>query len=386
MFMDRRPDVDKNEEELRLELGQLRDVWRLDQEEVKKLHAVLEIEESKCMEAKAGLEDAHREMERLRRDYQDQIKMLHKEIEARDEKIRKLEVQLRGAYLGVNNKAMRVGGGVRDSQLTADPDDLSEVGELQNLLELHISDASIFEEAVGKDPSVFFAVDFFMHETQATQVVASNLPNFSTVIQYIVEQEPFLIEYLDTHVLELELNRARGWDYDPIGIARVPLRQLLEDIELGAALGHNLAWHHVDVFGADGRRIGRVRYGFRFRKPLDSLIQQYRDFARSKRPSEPDQRDVAFIAVESAMVQPKQASHVKVVIAGCRNLVPTSHGHCRPYVHYRFPGHRDPHTTKALHGLNPEFRDEATWLIGKPFTFTIEKALTLLILINVIVL
>ena len=42
MFTDRRPDKDKNEEELRVELGQLRDVWRLDQDELKKLHAVSE--------------------------------------------------------------------------------------------------------------------------------------------------------------------------------------------------------------------------------------------------------------------------------------------------------------------------------------------------------
>ena len=40
IFTDRRPDKDKNEEELRVELGQLRDVWRLDQDELKKLHAV----------------------------------------------------------------------------------------------------------------------------------------------------------------------------------------------------------------------------------------------------------------------------------------------------------------------------------------------------------
>ena len=40
LFRDNRPDVDKNAEELRIELGQLRDVWRMDQDELKKLHAV----------------------------------------------------------------------------------------------------------------------------------------------------------------------------------------------------------------------------------------------------------------------------------------------------------------------------------------------------------
>ena len=42
---------------------------------------------------------------------------------------------------------------------------------------------SLQEDTVGKDPSVFFSVDFFMHETQATQVVASNAPAFNTIIQ-----------------------------------------------------------------------------------------------------------------------------------------------------------------------------------------------------------
>lgn len=54
-------------------------------------------------------------------------------------------MQLRGAYLGVNN-ALRAG--VRDSQIT-DPDDMSDVGEMQNLLELHISDASVFVSGSG---------------------------------------------------------------------------------------------------------------------------------------------------------------------------------------------------------------------------------------------
>ncbi len=45
---------------------------------------------------------------------------------------------------------------------------------------------------------------------------------------------------------------------------------------VSAAMGHNRAYHYADMFGADGRRIGRVRYGFSFRRPLDSLLKQYR--------------------------------------------------------------------------------------------------------------
>lgn len=90
------------------------------------------------------------------------------------------------------------------------------------------------EESLGKDPSVFFTFDFFMHETQATPIVASNTPNFNTIIQYVVDNDPFLLEYMDTHVVVLELCRARGYDYDVLGMARLPLRQVLEDLEIGA--------------------------------------------------------------------------------------------------------------------------------------------------------
>lgn len=39
-LMDKRPDADKNEDEIRRELIQLRDVWHADQLELKKLHKV----------------------------------------------------------------------------------------------------------------------------------------------------------------------------------------------------------------------------------------------------------------------------------------------------------------------------------------------------------
>eukprot|EP00798_Chlamydomonas_sp_ICE-L_P022119 gene22119-29179_t len=363
LFGDRRPDADKNEEELRRELAQLRDVWRLDQSEITKLLAVLENESNQTLEAKSALEEAHREMDRIRRDLQDQLRGVQRELDRRDERIRKLELQLRGAYSGINN-ALR--SNLRSSSFTADPDDFSEIGEDQNIFELQITEATLFEEVLGKDPSTFFTFDFFMHETQATPVVASNLPQYNTVVQYVLDQDPFMVEYLDTHVMELELNRARGWDYDTLGVARIPLRQVLEDVEIGAGLGHNRAYHYADVYGADGKRVGRVRYGFSFRKPLDSLIKQYRLFARSKRPTEPDVRDPAFQAVQAAEVQPKAASHIKVVVARCETLVPPSGGSsCRPYIHYRFPGQRDPHTTKTMDGLSPVFNDEANWLIAR---------------------
>ncbi len=39
------------------------------------------------------------------------------------------------------------------------------------------------EDVLGKDPSTFFTFEFYMHDTQATPVVASNTPAFNTLVQ-----------------------------------------------------------------------------------------------------------------------------------------------------------------------------------------------------------
>jgi hypothetical protein len=67
--------------------------------------------------------------------------------------------------------------------------------------------ACMQEESLGRDPQTFFTFDFYMHETQATPVLASNTPHYDTLVQYVVDSDSFLVSYLDNHCIELELNR-----------------------------------------------------------------------------------------------------------------------------------------------------------------------------------
>ena len=77
-----------------------------------------------------------------------------------------------------------------------------------------------------------------------------------------------------------------------------PLPPIPQHPHLRTALGLNRAYHYADVFGAAGQKLGRIRYGFSFRKGMDSLVKEYRSWSRTKRPSEPDQRDPALQAVQ----------------------------------------------------------------------------------------
>ncbi len=82
--------------------------------------------------------------------------------------------------------------------------------------------------------STFFTWDFFLHDSQATRLVAGPTPAYDATVQYVVEADAFFVEYLDTRVLELELHVARGWESKRLGVARVALKQVLEDLEVGA--------------------------------------------------------------------------------------------------------------------------------------------------------
>ena len=51
-----------------------------------------------------------------------------------------------------------------------------------------------------------------------------------------------------------------GWDFEAVGLARVPLRQVLDDVSSGSASGSSsISSQLVDILGADGSQIGTVR-------------------------------------------------------------------------------------------------------------------------------
>lgn len=79
-------------------------------------------------------------------------------------------------------------------------------------------------------------MDFFEHDTQATGVFTGLSPCFDTKIRFVVESDDFFIKYLDTSVLVLELNQAKGWDYDPVATGRMALRRVMEEAEVGSGV------------------------------------------------------------------------------------------------------------------------------------------------------
>lgn len=88
--------------------------------------------------------------------------------------------------------------------------------------------------AFPADASTFVVWDFFLHDSQATPQAPGTTPTYNTTVQYVVEADSFLLDYVVQQQLELELFEARGLDAVAVGAARLPLQLLLQDLEVGA--------------------------------------------------------------------------------------------------------------------------------------------------------
>ena len=66
-------------------------------------------------------------------------------------------------------------------------------------------------------------------------------------MQYVVEVDALFLEYIETKHLILELNRSHGWDYQPLGAARIPLRSVIRHLQLGLNVAKNAQFHTAEV-------------------------------------------------------------------------------------------------------------------------------------------
>lgn len=144
--------------------------------------------------------------------------------------------------------------------------------------------------------------------------------------------------------------------------------QVIEDVERGWSPS-NPAYHHAEVLGAGGRRIGSVRYSLTFRKPLDAALRQFKEIAASKAAARsPAATDAAAAAIARARASPASAACIRVHLQRCEGLVaPGAAGRagCRPYASYRFPGHEESHDTQIMAGVEPIFNDFGDFLIAR---------------------
>lgn len=66
------------------------------------------------------------------------------------------------------------------------------------------------------------------------------------------------------------------------GVALVPLRKAIEDLEMGTAAGRNQMTHFADVLGAGGQCLGTVRFSLRLSPAVLAPLRAFRQLPISQ--------------------------------------------------------------------------------------------------------
>lgn len=102
----------------------------------------------------------------------------------------------------------------------------------ENLLEIHIGSAALSPSALetlsDREPSTFCTYAFYDFELQATPVVKGERPTYGFTSQYVVRVDDVFLQYLHTGSVTLELQLARGMDFQTVAAGQLRLQQLLE--------------------------------------------------------------------------------------------------------------------------------------------------------------
>lgn len=145
------------------------------------------------------------------------------------ETIHKLEAQIREFTYGVNKKrgvgmtsAKVVDGNALETSTMASEADNALLIELidekggeapqpfENLLEVWVRGATLRDGLVGPGSSTFIVIDFFDYESQTTSLQYGVKPQWDFAATFKIDIDDFLIRYLATDVLTLELNMVGG--------------------------------------------------------------------------------------------------------------------------------------------------------------------------------
>ena len=108
----------------------------------------------------------------------------------------------------------------------------------ENLLEIWVKHATVREGILTPGSSSFVVVDFFDYESQTTGLLTGNKPVWDFAATFKLVVDDFLLRYLATDVITLELNMACQGDFSMLARCGIPLSQLLRSKPIIRLVNH----------------------------------------------------------------------------------------------------------------------------------------------------
>ncbi|XP_010881536.2 protein fantom [Esox lucius] len=246
-------------------------------QELEKTRNMLIVQHKINKDYQAEVEAVTRKMDDSKMEYELKLERLAQLLDMRAAKIKKLEAQLKNIAYGT--KAHILKPDMTDQDLVDDFEETIHLERGENLLEIHIGTATLSPVALemlnDSEPSTFCTYAFYDFELQSTPVLRGAKPAYCFTSQYIVKVDDLLLQYLHASSVTVELQLARGLEFQTIAAGQLRLMPLLEN--------NGKVHGTVPLVGVAGevQSFGSLSYWVRLRVPIEQAIRLYKERMRA---------------------------------------------------------------------------------------------------------
>ncbi len=236
----------------------------------------------------------------------------------------------------------------------------------ENMLDLAIDMGDFFGESLRqvidtadltpKSFQTFLTVEFYDHDTKATDVVEGFKPVYSTQFSFLNKVDNFYLKFMESKSMKVEVFLAKAQRAEPIGFANILLRDLLESNTTSIQTDSNrqpVIKQITNIISIKDNwvRIGSFSYKIRMRKPMNEALRWYK---------EKEGLTIAppkYAATEGIIHPILLKKFITVWVEECWDLVSKGSKSIVPFFYYQFYTF-DEHYSATLAGANPIYQDE----------------------------
>lgn len=247
-----------------------------------------------------------------------------------------------------------------------------ELGVNENALDIFFGEC-VYEKELSNelgydldDMLSFFSVDFYMHETQTSDIINGKNPMFNFQLIFKVDINENFLNYLENEKIIVECYSLRDNVQKIIGKGEIPLKKLL-DLENSKENTNKQISSEISIFyiNKDNLKIATLYYKMKMRKPLTESLKWYHEENKLSQVKDPEQESIKSQLEQTLKEYTTlggKAYDIKILVNRAIDLI--VNGPARkisPYFYYKFykKGER---YSKISSGNNPQFDDIASFI------------------------
>ena len=241
--------------------------------ECEKLRQLLLVQESINSEQEKVAQGASQGIELVRSDLDKQINELHGKVQSRDARIAALQQQLKSSQMHHVRANTQSQMSLRRNSRTD-----QDASEGRNVVEFNLLNIQLEKEVMrDANPTTFVMFDFFVHDTQTTELLTGLRGEINCKREFVVKVDDFFLQYLHDEHMELEVFQTLGVDFKLLGTVSLPLRKLF-DQSRGIVEGTG----YIIAPNSDATSIGTLDYTIHMHQPVQDQVQLFRKIQQSK--------------------------------------------------------------------------------------------------------